>query len=524
MNRFLPWFIVVSLAVLALSCRGGQPDTFVPSLKSVNVVEEVLVIPESGTAELHFKVADPLFRFAGLPDIVLSPTAASASVPCSVTAVAADPAAPEGSYVATLTDSGSGTDYSVELRLGVREKPGSDAIVLSAPFVVTNTGARPGIYDTGLPVVQIDTKAGAPVLNKEDWVAASMNIGGKDYPCSIRGRGNSTWSWPKKPYAIKLDTKAEVLGMPAHKRWVLLANFMDRTLMRNIVSMKVASLTSLAWTPSCVSVELVLNGKHLGNYLLAEQVKVDPRRVAIDSDSGFILELDFHYDNEIQWIDYRGHSDMFGNGIPFGIKHPDADKITPERVQEIKKYISDVSAVLYGAGFADPENGYRKYLDVESFIDYWIVFEVMGNQELGKPGSVYMHKDKGGKLVAGPCWDFDWGILSYKTSPKARTGLINAKAIWYERLMADPAFRSAVRARFEQLLPSFREIPGFMEETERRLQKSAAVNFEMWDPSGDASANNGSIVNGDENMSFHAACVLLRDIFEERLEVIRKSL
>ena len=90
--------------------------------------------------------------------------------------------------------------------------------------------------------------------------------------------------------------------------------------------------------------------------------------------------------------------------------------------------------------------------------------------------------------------------------------------------MADPAFRSAVRARFEQLLPSFREIPGFMEETERRLQKSAAVNFEMWDPSGDASANNGSIVNGDENMSFHAACVLLRDIFEERLEVIRKSL
>jgi hypothetical protein len=525
MHRFLTRFLPVSLAVLVVSCQGGQPDTPLPMLKTISVVEEVLVMPESGTADIHFKVTDQLFRFAGVSDLVLTPTAASASIPFVISGVFPDTSAAEGCYVATLTGTGGGGEYSVEVRLGVREKPGAAALVLSAPFVVTNTGQRPGIYDTGLPVIRIDTQAGASVRNKVDWVPATMNIDGADYSCSIRGRGNSTWEWPKKPYAIKLDKKAELLGMPAHKRWVLLANFMDRTLMRNIVSMKVAALTSLAWTPSCESVELVLNGKHQGNYLLIEQVKVDDNRVAIDSEEGFLLELDFHYDNEIQWMDPHGRCRQFGSsGIPFGIKHPDSGDITPGRVSEIKNYISEVASVLYGTGFADPDNGYRKYLDVDSFVDYWIVFEVMGNHELGNPGSVFMHKDKGGKLTAGPCWDFDWGVLSYKYTPQARTGLINDKAIWYERLMADPWFRAKVKARFSQLLPALNEIPAFIEETEKSLKKSADINFEMWNPAGDATQNNGSIINGDENMSFHAASVLLREIFEERLEVIRKSL
>ena len=288
--------------------------------------------------------------------------------------------------------------------------------------------------------------------------------------------------------------------------------------------MKVASLTSLAWTPRCKSVELVLNGVHLGNYLLIEQVKVDKNRVAIDADEGFMLELDFHYDNEIQWMDHNGSCNQFDNGIPFGIKHPDPEDITAEQVAQIKEYVTTVSKVLYGPGFADPVEGYARYLDVASFIDYWIVFEVMGNHELGNPGSVYMHRDKDGLLTAGPCWDFDWGILSYKTSPQARTGLINAKAIWYERLFADPAFRSAVKVRFGELLPALQEIPVFMEETERELSKSAALNFELWNPAEDASLNGGSIINGDEIMSFHDASVQLREVFEERLKVIAKSL
>lgn len=513
--------IAALLLILAASCE-KKPEELAPVLRSVSVEEEALVLSRGGSGELHFSVIDPEFRFDGLSDVVLSFPVAGESRACRLTDVRPD--SPEGHYIAVLEDSGGEEAYDMQLRLGVRLGAGSDALVLSEPFEVRNGGVSPAGPDTGLPVVRIRTDGGKAIVNKVDWIHAVMTIEGQEYACSVRGRGNTTWEWRKKPYAVKLDKKAEVLGMPAHKRWVLLANFLDRTLMRNIVSMKVASLTSLAWTPRCRSVELVLNGVHLGNYLLIEQVKVDKNRVAIDEDEGMMLELDFHYDNEIQWMDPNGRCNQFGKGIPFAIKHPDPEDITAERVAQIKDYVASVSKVLYGPGFDDPDTGYPRYLDVASFVDYWIVFEVMGNHELGNPGSVYMHKDKDGLLTAGPCWDFDWGILSYKSSPAARTGLINSKSIWYERLFSDPAFRAAVKARFEELLPALREIPAFMEETEELLSKSAAPNFEMWNPAEDASMNGGSIINGDERMTFHDASVQLRKVFEERLEVIAKSL
>ena len=377
------------------------------------------------------------------------------------------------------------------------------------------------VYSTGLPVVEINTEGGAPIVSKEDYLAADFRIVGKSaaddlgpLSCSVRGRGNTTWTWPKKPYLVKLDSKASVFGLPAHKRWILLANFMDRTMMRNLVSMKVASLTSLAWTPSCRPVELVLNGSHMGNYLLIEQVRVDKNRVDI-SDEGFLLELDFHYDNPVQWKDHD---------IPFAIKHPDEEDIKPARVQEIKDYISSVSNAIYGPDFKDAAKGYANYLDVDSFVDYWIVYEVMGNHELGNPGSVYMHKDAGTKLCAGPCWDFDWGVLSYNTSPHAKTGFVNRYAIWYARLFDDPAFRSKVKARFQELLPQLSTIPDYMEECRSMLGKSAVLNFAIWNPAEDSSQNGGHIINGDENLTFDAAVDRLKDIYKERLKVILSNL
>ena len=515
--------LLLTVAIPLFSCRNGHSVEVPPSLKSVEVEETRIQLPRGGSGELHFCIKDQLYRFAGLSDLVITGTSSRPLEGFSLTDLRSGEQ--EGHYVAVLTDSGSAEEYRLQARLGIRLESGSDALVLSAPFEVSNAPeAGPSWQQTGLPAVIIDTQDGAPVNNKEDWIAATLSLEGADYACSVRGRGNSTWEFPKKPYAIKLEKKASLLGMPSHKRWVLLANFVDRSLMRNITAMKVASLTSLEWSPKCRSVELVLNGRHLGNYLLIEQVKVDKNRVAVDEEEGFLLELDFHYDNEIQWMDPRGRCWQLGGGIPFGIKYPDPEDITPERVQQIKDYVAEVSSVIYGTSFADPAEGYAKYLDVRSFIDYWIVFEVMGNHELNNPGSVYMHKTKDGKLTAGPCWDFDWGVLSYKTSPAARSGLINAEAIWYSRLLADPAFRAALKARFAELLPALETVPDFMEQTQKELEKSAALNFEMWNPADDARLNGNSIINGDENISFGEACVRLRTIFEERLSVIQKSL
>ena len=140
-----------------------------------------------------------------------------------------------------------------------------------------------------LPVVYIDTPNAVAITSKEDWTKnSSIKIintdGSEDYSnnkLQIRGRGNSTWTYPKKPYALKLKDDSEILGMPAHKRWVLLANWMDRTLLRNDVSFQIAKQTCMEWTPRGKFVEVVLNGKHIGNYYLCEQIKVDANRVNI---------------------------------------------------------------------------------------------------------------------------------------------------------------------------------------------------------------------------------------------------
>lgn len=529
---------VIALLLLA-ACKKETPQIVVltPLLQSVQVESTTVIVPDNGTAEVSFSVTVKDFSFDLKKDVTLFPETDAVTI-TQVRALG------EGRYVAVLSDGGKGEDYEHSVRLGVREKAGAESFVFSSYFTVQFHRLAPGVVipETGLATVYINTEKGASIVSKEEYVNASLSIQGlsadesmEDVVCQVRGRGNTTWSWPKKPYLIKLDKKASVLGMPKHKRWIMLANFLDRTLMRNMVSMKVASMTELAWTPHCVPVELVLNGQHKGSYLLIEQVRVDKNRVNITEMSkedntgdavtgGYLLECDFHYDNEVQWIDNHGKCVQMDNGIPFGVKYPDSEDLTTAQLTYIKNYISEVAGTLYGPNFKDPENGYAKYLDIDSFVDYWIVFEVMGNHELGNPGSVYMHKDRGGKLVAGPCWDFDWGVLSYRSSPQGKTGLINRNAIWYARLFEDPVFAEKVKNRFQELLPQLQTIPDYMDALQKQLSESAKYNFRMWNPADDASMNGGSIINGDENMSFDEAVKLLKENYNIRLSIMSQQL
>ena len=545
--RFPVPLTLVAALLVAAACHRDEPEPVkTPMLVAVSVSETTFVIPSQGSVDVSFRVADPDYVFNYHVDEAACQVRLSAKdgkAPAEFRISRIVPGTEKGEYTATLVETGVEEDYSREVRLMIQT--GSDTYTPSDYFTVRSEGAGYGLLvKTGLPTVYIDTEFGKPVKSKEEYVKASVKIKGTgnyeglaETACEIRGRGNTTWEWPKKPYLVKLEEKQHIFGMHKHKRWVLLANFMDRTLMRNLVSMKVSSMTRLAWTPGCVPVELVLNGKHLGSYLLIEQVRVDNHRVAITEmtkddnagdavTGGYLLELDFHYDNEVQWVDKHGGCAQWGanGGIPFGVKYPDPDDLTAAQLAYIKKYVSDAAEAIYGEDFRDPVKGWRAYLDEDSFIDYWIVFEVMGNHELGNPGSVFFHKDRGGKLVAGPCWDFDWGILSYNTSPHARTGLVNGNAIWYSRLFQDPDFKAKVKARFQELLPELKKIPDYMDECEKLLTESAKLNFAMWNPADDASMNGGWIVNGDENMTFHDAIARLKSIYNDRLRVIPTKL
>jgi hypothetical protein len=519
---------------LALLACEKQPESQAV-LRSVLVQSQTVDLTESGSAEILFSVEDKDFAFDPTQDVTLYPSSANFSL--SVVHYAG-----EGLYAAVLSDNGVEEVYEHSVKLGVREK--GDVFVFSPAITVRRQKPSPvkPAPDTGLPTLYLDTENGVAVTSKEDYLSASLRVELSDgsldleqVDCQVRGRGNTTWTWPKKPYLIKLDKKQKVLGMPKHKRWILLANFMDRTLMRNMVSMKVASLTGLDWTPRCQPVELVLNGLHRGTYLLIEQVRVDENRVNVTEmtaedntgdavTGGYLLECDFHYDNEVQWMDGHGRCVQMSGGIPFGIKYPDPEDLTTAQQAYIRNYIHDTAEALYGPDFKDPEKGYAKYMNVDSFVDYWIVFEVMGNHELGNPGSVYMHKDRGGKLVAGPCWDFDWGVLSYRTSPQGKTGLINRDAIWYARLFQDPAFAEKVKKRYLELLPQLETIPDYMESLRLLLSESAKYNFRLWNPADDASQNGGRIINGDENMSFDEAVELLKENYKIRLSVMSRQL
>ena len=531
------WAVLVCVAC----SEKEEPAGNNPVVRTIRVEASSLEILPGESAILPFSVED---KEASLREVKLLLDGGKEPREFFIKEIVSGPAA--GAYEAVIADAGLGGNYDLNVHLAVPQRnaaTGNEYYVQSSAFRVFSEADPPGTVKTGLPVVYVDTQGGKGIYSKEEYVKASLKIRGteqfeglSDTSCEIRGRGNTTWYWPKKPYLIKLDEKQHIFGMHKHKRWVLLANFMDRTLMRNLVSMKVASMMShLDWTPGCVPVELVLNGEHMGSYLLIEQVRVDNHRVAVTEmtpqdnagnavTGGYLLELDFHYDNEKQWTDPHGHNNQWGNGIPFAVKYPDPDDLTQQQFAYIKGYVTETANVLYGNDFKDPAKGYAKYIDVDSFIDYWIVFEVMGNHELGNPGSVFMHKDRGGKLVAGPCWDFDWGVLSYNTSSHARTGLVNGNAIWYGRLREDPAFEAKLKARFNELLPQLETIPDYMDECERMLTESARLNFAMWNPAEDASQNGGHIINGDENMSFHDAVKRLKSIYKERLQVIPKNL
>lgn len=371
------------------------------------------------------------------------------------------------------------------------------------------------VKSSGLPVLVISTPAGKEIPPKtEDWLGetyltlyntdCSIDFTGKT---SIRGRGNSTWKYPKKPYALKLDSKAEILGMPKHKRWVLLANWLDRTLLRNHISFRIAMQTDLDWTPHGEFVEVILNEKHIGNYYLCEHIKIDKNRVNIDdeneeaADRGYLMEVDSYYDEVFKFRSSR-------KNYPYMFKDP--DEVNEEQFAFIQNYINNMEESLYDAGrFSSRE--YEDYMDLDSFIDWWIVHELTGSTETKHPKSVYMHKDKGGKLKAGPVWDFDW-----KTFRQNHVEWATREHIYYDILFTDPTFKARVKERWNRHVERLRQIPDFIESEALRIRNSEAINHQMWPVTQNT--------NEDIDLSFPDAVARMKKAYEDKLEFMDREI
>lgn len=355
-----------------------------------------------------------------------------------------------------------------------------------------------------LPVLSITVNSGAEITSKETYEAARYRLTSEtghvllDSTLEIRGRGNSTWEMPKKPYRLRLTSSTAILGMPANRHWVLLANYSDKTLIRNAVAFDLSRRVGMEYTPRNVQVELHLNGTYRGVYQLAEQIRIGPDRVNIpelDVDDttpdlitgGYLIEIDFRKGEDYCYESPRTAIDFcFSN--PETLLEPGWE---PHRAY-IDGYLAQTEAAMFSDQFADPVAGYAAYLDVDSAINFFLITEWLKNVDSNLVASVYLQKKRNGKLTFGPVWDFDLSIGNVDFL--SDTGLDAGSpedwyvryASWFARMFQDPAFEAKVKVRWGQLKASgvLEDTFTYIDKQSRWLSKVQVKNYQLWDTLG----------------------------------------
>ena len=448
---------------------------------------------------------------------------------------------------------------------GVEQKSGVTVNDFTEPLTYVFTTSKGEVieytvritnYFTNLPVVYVNTGSNTHITNdltsRTEWKNATIKIVGTDElkgleetSLQIRARGNTTFNWDKKAFNMKFEKQAKIFDMPKHKRWCMIANYCDATLLRNVTAYYASSLTSLKWAPRGQFVELVYNGTYVGNYWLCEHVRVDKDRVAITEtplkdtsaeNTGYLVEYDFHatstskpywtsYINTQQQPDWNNRS---STNVRYGMKYPDENDVSDAQYNYIKNYIRSWEVDIRDRLTTNPatadeeyEKYIAKYIEPVSFIDYWLIYEVCLNHELRNPGSVFVHKDveggvAGGKLIAGPTWDFDYGTFNFEYTDGGwypehvkRYELYLEDGIWYAHLFKNAKMKALAKERWAVLKPKFETMPNFIREQGKYLKESAKENFQIWP--------RGTGLNYDENLSYDEAVEKMAGVVEERI-------
>lgn len=343
-----------------------------------------------------------------------------------------------------------------------------------------------------VPTLYINTINGKTITSRDQWTdSVSLRIVMPDSVVSystslaqVKLRGHSTFTKPKKPFALKLDKKADILGMSPNKRWVLLANFMDHSNMRNSLALDAAHETSLDWTPDFRFVDVVVNGSYQGLYLLCEQVEVVSNRVHVQDNGGWLVKGDSYDDGK-----YMLRTSL--KQFPFEVKFP---KDPSEKlIRKIKAELDSIETLIYDK--TDFERLYSK-IDIVSFVDWWIVHELTQNAEPNGPRSCYMHKGVDGKIAMGPVWDFDLAFITVglddggdirparfnRKDVKLLTGdsIYNSNALWYDRLLKEKKFITCLRERWHKLKPHFIALAEKIDIWKKLITPSALDDEKLW--------------------------------------------
>lgn len=343
---------------------------------------------------------------------------------------------------------------------------------------------------TNLPTVVINTEGGREVTSKTTYINSTVYIisqDGKDLltglETGIRGRGNASWGFPKKPYKLKFAEKQSPLGAPSNdRRWTLINNYGDKTLMRNILAFEVSRRVGMAYTPFCTPVDVIFNGEYQGCYQFCDQVEVGTNRV--EAKDGYLIEIDaYAYDEAVNFWSSKG--------TPVTVKYPKDDEITTQQRTFIKSYFDKMESAVNASNFKDPDNGYRKYLDLDSFLQNFIVGEFSGNTDTY--WSVNMYKDgSDGILFTGPAWDYDlafendgrtYPINNLNDFIYAGKGSVASDSV---RKMVNRIVKQDTEARkrlveiWDQTKPRLEDLNDYVDQTAQLLDQSQQLNFKRW--------------------------------------------
>ncbi|MDD4385497.1 MAG: CotH kinase family protein, partial [Bacteroidales bacterium] len=358
---------------------------------------------------------------------------------------------------------------------------------------------------TNLASVIIHTKNAEDIVSRDYYLKGIVSVisenGTNIYTDSleIKGRGNASWSFPKKPYRMKLYNKASLLGFPAvEKSWTLINNYGDKTLMRNLLAFDLSERLEISYTPAGKPVDVFLNGEYKGTYQLCDQMEVATGRVEVEIMSasdvtlpnlsgGYMLEMDAYAYEETSWFtSARNH-------IPVTIKYPKDDNIVLAQSNFIKSHFDLMESAAYSSAYTNATTGYRKYLDVPSFLRHFLVGEISGNTDTY--WSTYMYKKRNNDLFYfGPVWDFD---IAYEND--VRTYPINSKPDWIylsgstangvrdlvNRLFTDPALVNQLKSTYayyrDNGIITKESLLGVVNDYALEMNQSQSLNFMRWD-------------------------------------------
>lgn len=325
----------------------------------------------------------------------------------------------------------------------------------------------------------------------------------------IEIRGSSSLSFDKKGYGVETrdETGAnfdvELLGLPAENDWVLHGPYSDKSLIRNALAYYLGNQTG-HWSPRTRFCELYLNKDYRGVYVLVEKIKQNKERVNIaklkpedisgdDLTGGYILKID--RPDPGYWVSpYKSQDGLYN--IYFSYVDPKYEDLTVQQRQYIKKYVTDFENALFGNNYKDEENGYRSFINTESFADYYLINELSRNVDAYRL-STYFHKDKdskGGKLTMGPLWDYNlaFGNCNYCSGNNTSGWVIDGIGEdydmqvpeWWDRLRSDPYFETQLKTRWELLRTnvfSLENINNFIDSCTEVLANSEVRNFQRFD-------------------------------------------